>query len=488
MKYALALLAVLPLAAQQAQLDANQTLFNVMVAINAAGYDADADSPNNHPLRKAVREAVAKQNLSTVAELKKFFAAHRKKDWTGDLSQYISFALAVDGTDQYKWRFKLEEIPPDALSLEGFGALMTRFHQQAQLDELWKQVKPVHEQALERFHDPITNVLQQATGYLRVPATGNAARRFYVYVDLMAAPNNIQARSYGDDFYVILTSSPETHAEEVRHSYIGFLVDPLATRHADKIEKKRPLIDLAQAAPLLPEAYKSDFLLLTTKCLTRAVEARLAPASKREAMVAQALAEGYILTPYFAEALVLYEKQEQAMRFHYPDMIDGIDLKREDKRLASVQFSSQAVVKTVKVAPAEQKAELTGVPKLLEEAEDLYTGRKLAEARAKFLEAAEQTRERVLQSRAYYGLARIAALEKNPELAVKLFQQTLDLEPEAAIRAWAHVYLGRLLELGGEPVEAARHFDDALKVEGATRAARDSATKAAQDLKKRMNP
>jgi tetratricopeptide (TPR) repeat protein len=487
-KYALALLAVLPLAAQQAQLDANQTLFNVMVAINAAGYDADADSPNNNPLRKAVREAVAKQNLSTVAELKKFFAAHRKKDWTGDLSQYISFALAVDGTDQYKWRFKLEEIPPDALSLEGFGALMTRFHQQAQLDELWKQVKPVHEQALERFHDPITNVLQQATGYLRVPATGNAARRFYVYVDLMAAPNNIQARSYGDDFYVILTSSQDTHAEEVRHSYIGFLVDPLATRHADKIEKKRPLIDLAQAAPLLPEAYKSDFLLLTTKCLTRAVEARLAPAAKRDAMIAQALAEGYILAPYFAEALVLYEKQEQAMRFHYPEMIDNIDLKREDKRLANVQFSSQAIVKTVKVAPAEQKAELTGVPKLLEEAEDLYAARKLAEARAKFLEAAEQTKERVLQSRAYYGLARIAALEKNPELAVKLFQQTLDLEPEAAIRAWAHVYLGRLLELGGEPTEAARHFDDALKVEGATRAARDSATKAAQDLKKRMNP
>jgi tetratricopeptide (TPR) repeat protein len=304
----------------------------------------------------------------------------------------------------------------------------------------------------------------------------------------MAAPNNIQARSYGDDFYVILTSSQDTHAEEVRHSYIGFLVDPLATRHADKIEKKRPLIDLAQAAPLLPEAYKSDFLLLTTKCLTRAVEARLAPAAKRDAMIAQALAEGYILAPYFAEALVLYEKQEQAMRFHYPEMIDNIDLKREDKRLANVQFSSQAIVKTVKVAPAEQKAELTGVPKLLEEAEDLYAARKLAEARAKFLEAAEQTKERVLQSRAYYGLARIAALEKNPELAVKLFQQTLDLEPEAAIRAWAHVYLGRLLELGGEPTEAARHFDDALKVEGATRAARDSATKAAQDLKKRMNP
>ena len=41
--------------AQQGQLDASPTLFTVMAAINAAGYDADLDSPNNNPLRKAVR-------------------------------------------------------------------------------------------------------------------------------------------------------------------------------------------------------------------------------------------------------------------------------------------------------------------------------------------------------------------------------------------------------------------------------------------------
>src|SRR5205814_7929064 len=34
------------------QLDASPTLFTVMAAINAAGYDAELASPNNHPLRK----------------------------------------------------------------------------------------------------------------------------------------------------------------------------------------------------------------------------------------------------------------------------------------------------------------------------------------------------------------------------------------------------------------------------------------------------
>ena len=37
------------------QLDASPTLFTVMAAINAVGYDADLASTNNHPVRNAIR-------------------------------------------------------------------------------------------------------------------------------------------------------------------------------------------------------------------------------------------------------------------------------------------------------------------------------------------------------------------------------------------------------------------------------------------------
>lgn len=480
----LAFVAVTPLFGQQSQLDVNQTLFNVMTAINVAGYDAELDSPNNSPLRKQVRAELASRNLATIPELKRFFAAHRKRDWTTELSQYVSFALSVDGTDQYQWRFRIDDVPPDAAALDGFGALMTRFHQEAQLDDLWKQVQPALEQSVDRYHEPVTLALQQADAYLRIPSTSTLGRKFRVYLDVMAAPNQIQARSYADDFFIVLTPSPELHVDDIRQAYLAFQVDPYATKFSEHLDKKKPLIDLAQAAPLLPEQYKTDFLLLATKSLVRSIDARLAPAVRREMLVKQALGEGYILVPYFFEALGVYEKQESSMRLYYPEMIDAIDLRKEDRRLANVEFLTTPVVRTVKVRPAEEKVELSGARKTLEEAEDLYDARKLPQSREKFLKALEETVEKPLRAKSYYGLARIAALEKNPELSNKLFEQVLESDPEPQVKAWAHIYLGRLAGLAGEDADAKRHFEEALKVAGASAKAKEAAQKALEETRK----
>ncbi len=43
-------------AAQQGQLDGSETLFTVLAAINVAGYDADADSTSNSPIRRQIRD------------------------------------------------------------------------------------------------------------------------------------------------------------------------------------------------------------------------------------------------------------------------------------------------------------------------------------------------------------------------------------------------------------------------------------------------
>ena len=50
--------------------------------------------------------------------------------------------------------------------------------------------------------------------------------------------------------------------------------------------KKRSLSDFAQGAAALDESYKSDFLLLTTESLIRAIEARM---DRKPAAVQQSL-------------------------------------------------------------------------------------------------------------------------------------------------------------------------------------------------------
>jgi tetratricopeptide (TPR) repeat protein len=214
------------------------------------------------------------------------------------------------------------------------------------------------------------------------------------------------------------------------------------------------------------------------------VEARL---DRKPGTIQEALREGYILAPYFSEALPVYEKQESSMYVYYADMMKAIDLVKEDKRLTGFEFRKDsapgAVVKTPAQAPPPVAA---GAAKTLEEAEQAYGARKLPEAKELFLKTLQSTEKRSLHASAYYGLARIALLEKDLDAAERLFQKSLESEPEAFDKAWDLVYLGRLAVASGESGKAAEYFQSALQLEGATDKARQEAKQGLELAKKKQ--
>ena len=116
---------------EQGQLDTSPTLFAVMTAINAAGYDTDADSPNGSPLRAAIRKQLAARQIPCLDALKSFYVEHRRSDPTANLSQYISFALSVDGPPDFSPKGRTADTPPDAVTLEGLTPLLEKFYEQA---------------------------------------------------------------------------------------------------------------------------------------------------------------------------------------------------------------------------------------------------------------------------------------------------------------------------------------------------------------------
>ena len=135
-----ALLAFRAAAAEpQGQLDGSRTLFSVLAAVNAAGYDADLASPANHPLRQLVRQEIAAKKLPVVDDLRYFLGKHRPKDPTQELSQYISFALSVKGPPDFEYKFRKIELPPDVEALQGFAELMVRFDRDAEIEELFER-------------------------------------------------------------------------------------------------------------------------------------------------------------------------------------------------------------------------------------------------------------------------------------------------------------------------------------------------------------
>lgn len=465
-------------AEQHGQLDGSQTLFTVLAAINAAGYDADLASPANHPLRAAVRKELAAKKIPVLEDLRYFVRKHRRDTPTADLSQYISYALSVKGPPDFEYRFRTVDLPPDVEAMQGFSDLMVRFYREADIEELWNRSQPAFDEVIARYHEPVSQTILEVNGYLRNATSGYLGRRFQIYLDLLAAPNQIQARGYADDFFVVITPSPEPQIEDIRNAYLSYLIDPTAIKYSDIINRKKSLIDFAQTAPL-PEIYKSDFMLLLSKSLIKAVEARLTRGRQQE-LVNQALREGYILTPYFAEQLPRYEKQEDSMKGYFPEMVKAIELSREAKRLEGVQFASAPAVRLAKTRPAEPPPAPDAAQKALEEAENLYDGRHLEAAKRAYNGVLRQTDRKSLHASSYYGLARIAVLERDPELAERLFQKTLESEPEPAVRAWTEVYLGRLSDAARERSAALDHYQRALAVEGGSDKARAAAQKGLQ--------
>ena len=103
------------------------------------------------------------------------------------------------------------------------------------------------------------------------------------------------------------------------------------------------------------------------------------------------MSEGYILAPYFSEALPVYEKQESAMHLYYTEMMQAIDLVKEDQRLTGVEFSKQqrAGRGGEDAGAGACRRPSTGAAKTLQEAEQAYSSRELDKAKKLFLKTLE---------------------------------------------------------------------------------------------------
>jgi predicted negative regulator of RcsB-dependent stress response len=455
------------------------TLFSTLAAINAAGYDAGMDSPLNDrfKIRTQVREELAKRKIGCLPELKAFYKAHKSASDTADLSQYISFALVAAGPPNFELP---STVPPDVEPLKGFSELLARFYKEANLEDLWNRAQKAYLVAISGYQDAVIGTLFEANGYLRNPS-GYLGRRFQIYLDLLAAPDQVQVRSYRDDYYVVITPSSTPAVDQIRDAYLAYLLDPLSFKYSEVIKEKKPLEKFAQDAPALDLAYKDNFSLLVVKCLIKAIDSRLMHGGpeKQQAFVNEAMREGFILTAAFADLLPAYEKQDEAFRLYYPDLVSAIDVGKEQKRLKRVQFV-ESVPERVIAPPA--RMQLDPAEETLQAAEGLYEQHDFENARKLFKKVFEQTTDKSMQGRAYYGLARIAVQQNKKDEALDLFQRTADATPNPAITAWAHVYLARLAIAAGRPEEANTQFKLALAIEGASAKAREAAAKGVQDL------
>jgi tetratricopeptide (TPR) repeat protein len=179
----------------------------------------------------------------------------------------------------------------------------------------------------------------------------------------------------------------------------------------------------------------------------------------RWATVRHDMTQGFVLTQYFYEQLMHFEKDPASLQDTIGEMVYSMDVDEQVHRARNIEFDKEA---DAEVLGRSKPRKLTG----LDLAEARLSGGDVATASSlarQALVVRADTLESVAEgARANFILARAAILTGHPEDAIDGFQKTLATSKEPRLLAWSHIYLGRMLDLDCKRDQAVAEYTAAL--------------------------
>lgn len=453
-------------------------LFTVMCALHASGYDEDVREADPSSYRAQLRKELLRLQGPAVDAVRQYYREHRQLDSAATFSRFLSFALLVGPPPKFEFTERREALPPDALVVQDFAEVLGNFYREAQIDKLWQSFQTDYQRESLRLRQPVAQIVLQVTGYLREVQRSASRRTFTVYSEPLVG-GKTSFRNYGDHYDLVLDPAGQLPLDEIRHSYLHFLLDPLPARYQKEVSRLVPLQAYAARAPRLPEEWRSDWSAFVTECLVRVVELHLRKMSpqQRNAALDAAERDGFFLVRAFDRGLNDFDSSEPAMTFFFQQMVAAVDVPAEAKRLETVQFAALEATPAVHQNPA-QRSEL-----------EIWLDEGDRDIARQDAQSAVAVFERVLekypaQPRAEYGLAVALILLREVERAKTILQGLVQqVEKQGGggsgvtpmIRAWSHVHLGRIYDVEENRELALTEYRAALAVPGAPVAARQAA-------------
>jgi len=471
-----------------------EPVFFMAATLNACGYDEGLEE--SAPVRKHVRDEMnAAMAKSEDARAKRdkvclYIAQHRLTGSERDISQYISLALYLSPPPALETTVELPEMPPDSTQVVEIVPLLKDFAQAIDLHGIWLSVRRTYDDETNRLHDPLSKMIVSTNLYLKMPASTYEGRRFVVVIEPLLSPKLVNARVYGTDYVVVLSPVNGTiDMQDVRHVYLHYIIEPMLYSRTNAIDRMQPILKEVREAPL-EFRYRSGTVPLVVECLIKAIEARTmntgiadykipagverselpryerdrqATAQKQEAVRVAAvhhdMTQGFVLTQYFFEQLIQFEKDAASLRDTIGEMVYGMDVEQQVHRARQTEFDQNA---DDDILQRSKPRELTGLD--LAEAKlaqgDIATASAMAH---KVLANRTDTLDSVSQeARADFILARTAIATGHPDEAIDRFQKTISMSKEQRLVAWSHIYLGRMLDLDCKRDQAVSEYQAAL--------------------------
>ena len=429
-----------------ATVDRDLRLFTVLAALNSAGFDVEL-GPQYHPVREAVRERLRGIDPDLAGRLRDFYEGERGEAADEDqLSQYISLALSLTAPPAMQFTDREELRPADAREIAAFVPLLEEFYQEAGISSLWSSLATEYDEVFATIVPVLRDSIVQSDAFLRLPLGDLAFRRLQILVELTAPVGSVNIRNYGDGLFVILGFPATPPVDIVRSAYLHLKLGPIIATQRPEFRRWSELLDwLRDVDGVVPE-YASDFEILLTESLIRAVELRLGTGSDRTQaeLIDEAYRQGLLLTPFFAEKLDDFLGSGLGIRAYFPELLASVDIGRErarfDERFHEIVLGER-VASIVQVPPPPDP-----VRGMLIEAQAALNGDDDETARSVFESVIDNFDP--ANGPALYGLALLASREGDAEQAMDYIQRAVEssfLEP--SMRVWAHVYLGRIYDI-----------------------------------------
>jgi hypothetical protein len=349
-------------------------------------------------------------------------------------------------------------------------------------------------------------------------------RRFLILPDLLAARGAINFRIIGDDYYVVVPEGTEPSSSELRRAYLQYVIDALVLRFNKDIALRREQIKQIlterekAGAQISPDVFLSVSRSLVTAADARYDEmrrlyflgqdarARLA-AAKTEAdkaaigkaaqdemkaiqddtvaRLAEEYEKGAVLSFYFADQLKGIENAGFDLANFFPDMIASFDPARELKRPAEYAEAVQrataareartAARRSASEASVEASGKEAALVRDLAAIEDTLRNKDYNDAENRLR---EMLKEYPREPRIFFALGQTASLAASDATDENVQSERLNRalghyrmavaasspDTDKAIMSRAHEAMGRINLFLENNAEAAKQFDEAIKI------------------------
>ena len=351
-------------------------------------------------------------------------------------------------------------------------------------------------------------------------------RRFLIVPDLLAARGAINFRIIGDDYYAVVPEGTDPTSSELRRAYLQYVIDALVLRFNKDIALRRDQVkQLLNERQKAGAQISPDVFLSVTRSLVAAADARFdetrrlqilardtrgrLAAAKTDAdrtaigksaqpemkaiqdetvaRLAEEYEKGAVLSFYFADQLKGIEESGFDLANFFPDMIASFDPAREARRPAEYAETVQRAIaaREARTAARRSQTELdasnpvnareSALVRDLGTIEDTLRSKDYNEAEARLKQMLQQYPR---EPRIFFALGRtasLAAMDATDEqvqaerLNRALGQYRLAVaasspDTDKALMSRAHESMGRINAFLEHMEEAAKQFDEAIKL------------------------